>query len=224
MSRDADSKGQKRRTDQTSAQPGSGRQAKRQALLQERQKLPIWTKRQSICQKLQKSDVLILAGETGSGKSTQLPQFLLEQPWCTKSIAITQPRRVAAISLASRVAEEMGSTLGKQSPASRVGYSVRFDQNVAPGTRVKYLTDGMLVNEMLADPWLREYSCVVVDEVHERSVNCDLILGFLRRMMEQPEAMRREWGEALKVVVMSATVDVKGLQDFFEDGLKSDER
>ena len=114
----------------------------------------------------------------------------------------------------------MGSTLGKQSPASRVSYSVRFDQNVAPATKVKYLTDGMLVNEMLADPWLKGYSCVVVDEVHERSVNCDLILGFLRRLLEDPEGMKRHRkGEMLKVVVMSATVDSGLLRGFFEKGL-----
>lgn len=208
-------RGHKRKAEET-LQPPS-KTAKRQALLTTRQKLPIWPQRSSLCAKLQKSNILLLVGETGSGKSTQLPQFLLDQPWCSHAVAVTQPRRVAAISLAQRVADEMGSTLGRQSPASRVGYSVRFDQNVGKGTRVKYLTDGMLVNEMLADPWLREYSCVVVDEAHERSVNCDLILGFLVRMLGDAEGMRRErGGRALKVVVMSATLDSGGLREFLE--------
>ena len=210
----------KRKPDEQEERPSSARKKRQQALLQSRQKLPIWPQRESICTKLRSHDVLLLVGETGSGKSTQIPQFLLSEPWCQKSIAVTQPRRVAATSLAQRVAEEMGSTLGSQSPASRVGYSVRFDQSVAPATRVKYLTDGMLVNEMLADPWLREYSCVVVDEVHERSVNCDLILGFLRRVLEdRVGAVKHRRGEPLKIVVMSATVESGQLSEFFNAGL-----
>ena len=190
-----------------------------------RKQLPIWRHRNEIREALNEKDVLILVGETGSGKSTQVPQFLLDCHWLNGGkIAITQPRRVAAISLARRVAAEMGSTLGSSSPASKVGYSVRFDSSTSPAMRVKYLTEGMLLQELLRDPWLKSYSVVVVDEVHERSVNVDLILGFLRRIVtgeaEGPEGRKQR----LKVVIMSATADTEGLVRFFEDGfLREDE-
>jgi ATP-dependent RNA helicase DHR2 len=138
----------------------------------------------------------------------------LDQPWCRKCIAITQPRRVAAISLARRVADEMGTPLGSASPASKVGYSVRFDVSTSPSTKIKFLTEGMLLQEMLRDPWLRQYSAVVVDEVHERSVNVDLILGFLRNLVSGKQKGRN--GQRMKVVVMSATADVDSLFKFFD--------
>ena len=188
-------------------------------------------------------DVLLLAGETGSGKSTQVPQMILTEPWCRPQqatlrsnqdhpesggpngrvggcIAVTQPRRVAAISLARRVAEEMGTPLGSSSPASLVGYSVRFDNSTSPSTRIKYLTEGMLLQEMLRDPWLREYSAVIVDEVHERGVNVDLILAFLRRMVRGDHGGRG--GVGIKVVVMSATADMGSIGNFFEHGSVSE--
>ncbi|EXJ89376.1 hypothetical protein A1O3_02443 [Capronia epimyces CBS 606.96] len=200
-----------------------------------RQQLPIYSHAEHIRQKLRDHDVLLLVGETGSGKSTQIPQFLVHEPWCQKRqlqlkvdgevgvgvavggcIAITQPRRVAAISLARRVAEEMGTPLGSASPASLVGYSVRFENSTSPSTRVKFLTEGMLLQEMLRDPWLKQYSAVVVDEVHERGVNVDLVLGFLRRMQDlrgTPHDGRA--GVPIKVVVMSATADMDRIRDFF---------
>ncbi|KAI6848872.1 putative ATP-dependent RNA helicase [Hortaea werneckii] len=185
-------------------------QAKRMKLLETRKQLPIWAKQSEIQAALKKQGVLVLSGETGSGKSTQVPQFLLDQPWCRSGkIAVTQPRRVAAISLARRVAEEMGSPLGSSSPASKVGYSVRFDDNTSQGTKIKYLTEGMLLQEMLRDAILKQYSCVVVDEVHERSVNVDLLLGFLRQLIQGKRK------GTLKVVVMSATADVETLTKFF---------
>lgn len=183
---------------------------KRQKLYQTRQKLPIFPRAKDIRTALSQHPVLVLSGETGSGKSTQVPQFLLQAGWCTGKIAITQPRRVAAISLARRVAEEMGSPLGSASPASKVGYSVRFDENTSPGTRIKYLTEGMLLQELLRDATLSQYSCVVVDEVHERSVNVDLLLGFLKNLV-----YGRRKG-SLRVVVMSATADVEGISRFFD--------
>jgi ATP-dependent RNA helicase DHR2 len=183
-------------------------------LLESRKKLPIWARQQDIKKALQENDVLVLSGETGSGKSTQLPQFLLESKWCTKCIAVTQPRRVAAISLARRVAEEMGTPLGNSSPASKVGYSVRFDDSTSPSTRIKYLTEGMLLQEMLRDSAMSQYSCIVVDEVHERSVNVDLLLGFLKGIVKGVNKKRKT---PLKVVVMSATADVDGIARFFND-------
>ncbi|KAI9710471.1 MAG: putative ATP-dependent RNA helicase dhr2 [Bogoriella megaspora] len=194
--------------------------AKAKFLLPTRQKLPIWPHRTSIRTALDK-DVLILVGETGSGKSTQLPQFLLDCPWLAdRRIAITQPRRVAAISLARRVADELGTPCGSSSPASKVGYSVRFDVSVSPNTKVKFLTEGMLLQELLRDPLLKEYGCVVVDEVHERSVNVDLILGFLRGIVVSGE---RERGQRLKIVVMSATAEMEKLEKFFDEGFREAE-
>lgn len=183
-------------------------------LLESRKKLPIWARQQDIKKALHENDVLVLSGETGSGKSTQLPQFLLESKWCTKCIAVTQPRRVAAISLARRVAEEMGTPLGNSSPASKVGYSVRFDDSTSPSTRIKYLTEGMLLQEMLCDSAMSQYSCVVVDEVHERSVNVDLLLGFLKGIVKGVNKKRKT---PLKVVIMSATADVDGIARFFNE-------
>jgi ATP-dependent RNA helicase DHR2 len=189
--------------------------AKRAALLEARKQLPIWSQAEKIRQGLRgEKDVLLLVGETGSGKSTQVPQFLLDETWCQKCIAITQPRRVAAISLARRVADEMGTPLGSSSPASKVGYSVRFDVSTSPSTRIKFLTEGMLLQEMLRDPWLRQYSSVIVDEVHERSVNVDLILGFLRNLVSGDQKGRK--GQRMKVVVMSATADIDSLYKFFD--------
>ncbi|KAL4987111.1 P-loop containing nucleoside triphosphate hydrolase protein [Aspergillus falconensis] len=213
---------------------------KAQALYEIRKNLPIFAHGDEIRQHLRKNDVMLLIGETGSGKSTQIPQFLVDEPWCrpTKTtivqedgskkeavvggcIAITQPRRVAAISLARRVAEEMGTPLGSSSPASKVGYSVRFDTSVSPSTKVKFLTEGMLLQEMLHDPWLTKYSAIVVDEVHERGVNVDLVMGFLRNLVSGEREGRG--GAPLKAVVMSATADMESLQEFFVEGFKARE-
>jgi len=110
----------------------------------------------------------------------------------------------------------MGTTLGSSSPASKVGYSVRFDNNVSPNTKIKFLTEGMLLQEMLRDPNLTQYSAVIVDEVHERGVNVDLILGFLRNIVTGDKKGRK--GAPLKTVVMSATADTEALFNFFEEG------
>ncbi|KAI9924916.1 hypothetical protein ASPWEDRAFT_141069 [Aspergillus wentii DTO 134E9] len=211
---------------------------KASALYAIRKNLPIFPHGDEIRQNLRKNDVMLLVGETGSGKSTQIPQFLVNEQWCrpTKAtvvrdngssrditvggcIAITQPRRVAAISLARRVAEEMGTPLGSSSPASKVGYSVRFDTSTSPGTRIKFLTEGMLLQEMLHDPHLTKYSAVVVDEVHERGINVDLTLGFLRNLVSEKKEGRG--GVPLKVVVMSATADMESLLGFFKEGLQA---
>jgi ATP-dependent RNA helicase DHR2 len=207
-----------RREDAQNGTPHHGNfKRTREALLTSRKALPIWSHADEIRQSLRDSkDVLLLTGETGSGKSTQVAQFLLNETWCTGVIAITQPRRVAAISLARRVAEEMGSPLGSKSPASKVGYSVRFDTSTSAGMKIKFLTEGMLLQEMLSDPSLKKYSAVIVDEVHERSVNVDLLLGFLRNLVVGDKKGRG--GRPLKVVVMSATQDTEALWRFFDAG------
>ncbi|KAK6355122.1 hypothetical protein TWF696_004245 [Orbilia brochopaga] len=181
-----------------------------------RRKLPIWNFQDEIRSIMSTSDTMVLVGETGSGKSTQIGQFLLNEPWVKRRatalgdkfggcIAITQPRRVAAISLAQRVSSEMGTHLGKA-----VGYCVRFDNLSEPSTKIRYLTDGMLLNEILHDPELSRYSAVVVDEAHERSVSTDLGLGLLKGII----AKRQKKNVPLKVIVMSATLDVDRMADF----------
>ncbi|OBT45365.1 hypothetical protein VE00_04051 [Pseudogymnoascus sp. WSF 3629] len=207
---------------------------KEKKILQERRKLPIWLSGPDIKYGLRyKGNIMLLAGETGSGKSTQVPQFLMNEPWMVRKsviikgedgedksvtvggmIAITEPRRVAAISLAQRVAVETGSYLGPHcNERDRVGYAVRFESNVPKGAKIKFLTEGMLLQELLRDRHLRRYSCVVVDEVHERSVDVDLLLGFLKNILTGDLSGRG--GIPLKVVIMSATADIEKLQEYF---------
>jgi len=193
--------------------------SRRNALEKARSELPITAHKSAIIASLNQTDILLLSGETGSGKSTQLPQFLLSTPWRRNRIAVTQPRRVAAINLARRVADELGTPVGKSSPAAKVGYSVRFDDNVGRSNDIKFLTEGMLLQEILRDPGLSEYDAVVVDEVHERSVNVDLILGFLKNLaLGVGPGTKKRKGRKLKIVVMSATADIERLTEFFEQG------
>lgn len=198
-------------------------------LLHERRKLPIWKHQDSLKVAIENHNVVIVVGETGSGKSTQVPQFLLSEPWSKEQkviidghsvkiggrVVITQPRRVAAINLARRVAKEMGTPLGNASPMSKVGYSVRFDNCTSPSTTIKYVTEGTLLQQMLADPWLRQNSAILIDEVHERGINVDLLLGFMKRMVQS--GFQGRGGIPLKIIIMSATAEVEVLQNFFSE-------
>ncbi|KAL1956973.1 hypothetical protein VTO42DRAFT_6462 [Malbranchea cinnamomea] len=166
--------------------------------------LPIAKHRQSLLYLIETYPVTIVVGQTGSGKTTQLPQFLDQAGWCAdgKQIAVTQPRRVAATTVASRVAEEMRCNVGQE-----VGYSIRFEDVTSAATRIKFLTDGLLLREALVDPLLSRYSVIMVDEAHERSISTDVLLGVLKKIMKRrPE---------LRVVVSSATLQAEEFLRFF---------
>eukprot|EP00929_Paragymnodinium_shiwhaense_P026175 TRINITY_DN15610_c0_g1_i1.p1 TRINITY_DN15610_c0_g1~~TRINITY_DN15610_c0_g1_i1.p1 ORF type:complete len:711 (-),score=220.61 TRINITY_DN15610_c0_g1_i1:157-2289(-) len=178
-------------------------------ILAKRQKLPAWEARKDFLKLVKKNQAVVLVGETGSGKTTQLPQFLLEAGYhCQnneiKTIACTQPRRVAAMSVAQRVADELDTALGRH-----VGYSIRFEDNTSPETILKFMTDGMLLREAMADPLLARYNVVILDEAHERTLSTDVLFGLLKEVMKRrPD---------LKVVVMSATMDAQKMQGYFDD-------
>jgi ATP-dependent helicase HrpA len=165
--------------------------------------LPISARREAIVEALQLNQVLIVAGDTGSGKSTQLPQFCLELGRGIDAlIAHTQPRRLAARALAARIAEEVGQPVGRS-----IGFRVRFADQVSDVTRLVLMTDGLLLAELASDPLLRRYDTIIVDEAHERTLNVDLALGVLKRLLpRRPD---------LKVIVTSATLDVERISRFF---------
>ena len=155
----------------------------------------------------QKSQILVFVGETGSGKTTQIPQFVLfdDLPQSQrKLVACTQPRRVAAMSVAQRVANEMDVTLGDE-----VGYSIRFEDVTSQKTILKYMTDGMLLREAMNDHNLLRYSTIILDEAHERTLATDILMGLLKEV-----ALRRP---DLKIVIMSATLDAQKFQTYFND-------
>ena len=159
-------------------------------------------------------DTLIIIGETGSGKTTQVPKFIYEHERGqnrkgSKRVCVTQPRRVAAMSLAKRVAEEMSTTLG-----TLVGYSVRFEELYSKETMIKYVTDGMLLRELLSDRLLSRYRCIVLDEAHERTVRTDILFGMIRLAQEARACSPHQ---PLKVVIMSATIDPSRFASFFSN-------
>ncbi|KAH7724470.1 DEAH protein box protein [Aphelenchoides avenae] len=181
------------------------------SIQQQRTRLPIFKHRNHILYLLEKFRAVVVVGETGSGKSTQLPQYLTESGWTSdgRSVLISQPRRVAAVSLAARVAEEMSCSVG-----SKVGYAVRFDDATSDRTVIKYVTDGILLREMMDDPLLTKYSVIIMDEAHERSINTELALGLLRKVMTVRDDLR--------LIVSSATIDAEVFRDFFETDLTED--
>ena len=166
--------------------------------------LPITARREEIVAAIRKHQVVILAGETGSGKTTQLPKMCLEVAGESQRgvIGCTQPRRVAAMSVSKRVAEELGVTWGRE-----VGCKMRFSDDTSRETRVKFMTDGILLAEIQSDPLLRQYSMLILDEAHERSLNIDFLLGYLKSLL----ARRPD----LKVIVTSATIDTQAFAAHF---------
>jgi ATP-dependent helicase HrpA len=167
--------------------------------------LPISARAEEITAAVQRHPVLILAGETGSGKTTQIPKMCLAAGRGTAGrIACTQPRRVAALSISRRVAEELGVPWGRE-----VGCKIRFSDHTSPQTIIKYLTDGMLLAELQGDPLLREYDTLIIDEAHERSLNIDFLLGHLRELrFRRPE---------LRTIITSATIDTQAFSRAFDD-------
>ncbi|XP_003227326.2 probable ATP-dependent RNA helicase DHX40 isoform X1 [Anolis carolinensis] len=171
--------------------------------------LPIRQTRSQLVEAVRRGAFLVVAGQTGSGKTTQLPKYLYQEGLATHgAIAVTQPRRMAAISVAQRVAEEMGCPLG-----SLVGYHVRFDECASEVTSIKYMTDGCLLRQILADPELSQYSVVILDEAHERSLSTDILFGLLKLYKKKKNPGRKK---PLKVVVMSATLDTDKFSQFFD--------
>ncbi|KAF8699654.1 P-loop containing nucleoside triphosphate hydrolase protein, partial [Rhizoctonia solani] len=178
-------------------------------ILEGRKKLPVFAQMEEFYKIFNENQIVVMIGETGSGKTTQIPQFVAytDIPHARgKLIACTQPRRVAAMSVAKRVAEEMDVSLGKQ-----VGYSIRFEDMTEPGTTfLKYMTDGMLLREAMTDHDLSRYSTIILDEAHERTLATDILMGLLKEV-----ARRRK---DLKIVVMSATLDALKFQKYFSTG------
>jgi ATP-dependent RNA helicase HrpA len=167
--------------------------------------LPVSQRRDEIAAAIRDNQVVIVAGETGSGKTTQLPKVCLELGrGVSGQIGHTQPRRIAARSVAERIAEELGTGIG-----AAVGYKVRFTDASSDGTLIKVMTDGILLAEMQRDRQLRRYDTLIIDEAHERSLNIDFILGYLKRLLPARPG--------LKVIITSATIDPERFSKHFWD-------
>uniref|UniRef100_A0A8B9LUU8 ATP-dependent RNA helicase DHX33 n=1 Tax=Astyanax mexicanus TaxID=7994 RepID=A0A8B9LUU8_ASTMX len=174
----------------------------------QRKQLPIYQARSQLLSQLRQLHNAVLIGETGSGKTTQIPQYLYEAGIGRQGlIGVTQPRRVAAISLAGRVAQEKNCSLGKL-----VGYTVRFEDVTSSETKIKFMTDGMLLREAIGDPLLLRYTVVILDEAHERTIHTDVLFG----VVKSAQRKRKEHNKIpLKVLVMSATMDVDLFSQYF---------
>ncbi|WCJ44821.1 ATP-dependent RNA helicase putative [Euphorbia peplus] len=169
----------------------------------QRQSLPIYKLKKELVQAVHDNQVLVVIGETGSGKTTQVTQYLAEAGYTTRGkIGCTQPRRVAAMSVAKRVAEEFGCRLGEE-----VGYAIRFEDCTGPDTVIKYMTDGMLLREILIDENLSQYSVIMLDEAHERTIHTDVLFGLLKQLVKRRPDLR--------LIVTSATLDAEKFSGYF---------
>ncbi|KAJ1655473.1 Pre-mRNA-splicing factor ATP-dependent RNA helicase PRP16 [Dispira simplex] len=173
------------------------------SIREQREYLPAFAVRDNLLQIIRDNNIVVIVGQTGSGKTTQLAQYLYEEGYGRYGmIGCTQPRRVAAMSVAKRVSEEMGVTLGEE-----VGYTIRFEDCTSKNTAIKYMTAGVLLRESLGEPDLDRYSCLIMDEAHERTLETDVLLGLLKRIITR----RRD----LKVIVTSATLNAERFAEFF---------
>ncbi|CAD5232198.1 unnamed protein product [Bursaphelenchus xylophilus] len=170
---------------------------------EQRESLPIFQLKTALLQAIHDNQILVVIGETGSGKTTQMTQYLVEAGYASRGrIGCTQPRRVAAMSVAKRVSEEFGVRLGQE-----VGYTIRFEDCTCSDTIIKYMTDGMLLRECLLDPDLMSYSCIMLDEAHERTIHTDVLFGLLKAAVKKrPE---------LKLIVTSATLEMEKFSEYF---------
>ncbi|XP_009628218.1 pre-mRNA-splicing factor ATP-dependent RNA helicase DEAH10 isoform X2 [Nicotiana tomentosiformis] len=192
--------------------------ARKQKIEQRRKKLPIAAVERRLVEEVRNNDTLIIVGETGSGKTTQIPQYLFKGGFCRDGgiIGITQPRRVAAITVAKRVSEECGVPLGQ-----KVGYAIRFEDVTSGLTKIKYMTDGLLLREALLDPYLSKYSVIIVDEAHERTIHTDVLLGLLKNVQKaRSKGINEVPGQAkkynpLKLIIMSASLDAQVFSEYF---------
>ena len=184
--------------------------SKNKTLAQQREYLPIFSVRNQLVRLIHDHKIIIIVGETGSGKTTQLTQYLYEEGYTNHGIiGCTQPRRVAAVSVAKRVSEETGTDLKKL-----VGYAIRFEDCTSSETKIKYMTDGVLLRESLNDPDLEQYSAIIMDEAHERSLHTDVLFGILKKVCQRS----KHWnnlGRGLKVIVTSATMNSEKFSRFF---------
>jgi pre-mRNA-splicing factor ATP-dependent RNA helicase DHX16 len=180
-------------------------EAEAASIQESRKKLPMYAYRQQLVDAVRDFQCIIVSSDTGSGKTTQIPQYILEEKVNDgKLIAVTQPRRVAAMSVAARVADEQGVRLGAE-----VGYSVRFEQKVSDKTQIKFMTDGLLLRELIADPTLSDYNVVMLDEAHERTLSTDILLAFLKDLIQhRPD---------LKLIISSATLNAQKFSAFLGD-------
>ncbi|KAL8423551.1 hypothetical protein RB596_003675 [Gaeumannomyces avenae] len=182
---------------------GASNFSQSKSLREQRQFLPAFAVREDLMRVIRDNQVIIVVGETGSGKTTQLTQFLYEDGYGKLGmIGCTQPRRVAAMSVAKRVSEEMEVKLG-----GLVGYAIRFEDCTSQETMIKYMTDGVLLRESLNESDLDRYSCVIMDEAHERALNTDVLMGLFKKILQR----RRD----IKLIVTSATMNSKRFSDFF---------
>ncbi|RZS19429.1 hypothetical protein BHM03_00051825 [Ensete ventricosum] len=173
------------------------------SIQEQRQSLPIYKLKKELIQAVHENQVLVVIGETGSGKTTQVTQYLAEAGYTTRGkIGCTQPRRVAAMSVAKRVAEEFGCRLGEE-----VGYAIRFEDCTGPETVIKYMTDGMLLREILVDESLSQYSVIMLDEAHERTIHTDVLFGLLKQLVKRRPDLR--------LIVTSATLDAEKFSGYF---------
>ncbi|AMD21050.1 HEL231Cp [Eremothecium sinecaudum] len=182
------------------------REQNREEIKRVRESLPAYKCRSDLLQIIRDNQSVVVIGETGSGKTTQLGQYLYEEGFCKggKMIGVTQPRRVAAMSVAKRVAVEMGVELGKE-----VGFAIRFEDKTSSLTRIKFMTDGILLRETMLDEMLDNYSCIIMDEAHERSLNTDVLFGIFKNLLSK----RRD----LKLIITSATMNANKFSQFFGD-------